>query len=178
MLHIRTRTLTKHTYLCVTADTHTVTCTHRHTRKHARTHERMRTRAHTHPPTRTSSSVLPSISAAIWGRLSRPYFSHTRTKVVKSLQTQHVARARTHKTAAPTAKFRFEAAISHSCRLILVQDTPSKSWGITRMGQNHVSMRARCTYCIFSREIAIHTVIYGVCIRFRPNLGVNKCMTS
>ena len=31
-------------------------------------------------------------------------------------------------------------------------------------------MYIRCTYGIFSREITIQTVIYGVCIRFWPTL--------
>jgi hypothetical protein len=35
-------------------------------------------------------------------------------------------------------------------------------------GQNHICIR--CKYGIFGREITIHTVMYGVYIRFRPTL--------
>ena len=42
---------------------------------------------------------------------------------------------------------------------------------MTRVGQNHTFYTyIRCTYGIFSREITIHTVIYGMNIRFWPTL--------
>ena len=39
---------------------------------------------------------------------------------------------------------------------------------MVRVGQNHI--HTRCIYGIFGREIAKHTVIYGVFIRFWPTL--------
>jgi hypothetical protein len=47
---------------------------------------------------------------------------------------------------------------------------------VTRVGQNHTSIvhrYIRCTYGILSREVTIHTVIYGVYIRFWPTLDMN-----
>ena len=41
---------------------------------------------------------------------------------------------------------------------------------VHRVGQNHTYIR--CIYGIFSREITIHTVIYGADIRFWPNLRI------
>jgi len=35
-----------------------------------------------------------------------------------------------------------------------------------RVGQNHIYVRIYGAYGIFSREFTIHTVIYGVYIRF------------
>jgi hypothetical protein len=46
-------------------------------------------------------------------------------------------------------------------------------WYIYRVDQNHIFIRIYdiwCTYGIFSREITICTVIYGVYIRFWPTL--------
>ena len=39
---------------------------------------------------------------------------------------------------------------------------------IIRVGQNHTFIGIRCIYGIFGREITIHTVLYGVYIRFWP----------
>jgi hypothetical protein len=44
---------------------------------------------------------------------------------------------------------------------------------IFRVGQNHTfTGKIRCTYGIFSREITMHTVIYGADIRFWPTLPI------
>jgi len=42
--------------------------------------------------------------------------------------------------------------------------------------QNHVIF-IRCVYGIFSREITIHTVIYGAHIRFWPTLHTYHCVS-
>ena len=41
-----------------------------------------------------------------------------------------------------------------------------------RVGQNLTNIGIQCTYGIFSKEITIHTVIYGADIRFWPTLHV------
>jgi hypothetical protein len=44
---------------------------------------------------------------------------------------------------------------------------------IGRVGQNHTFIRdIRCIYGVVGREITIHTVIYGVYIRFWPTLCI------
>jgi len=40
-----------------------------------------------------------------------------------------------------------------------------------KVGQNHTFIGI---YGIFGREITIHTVVYGVCVRFWPTLGMCK----
>jgi hypothetical protein len=39
-------------------------------------------------------------------------------------------------------------------------------------------MYIRCVYGIFGREFTIHTVIYGVYIRFWPTLGIYYGLTG
>jgi hypothetical protein len=45
---------------------------------------------------------------------------------------------------------------------------------ICRVGQNHtfIGRYIWCTYGIFSREITIHTVMYGADVRFWPTLVI------
>ena len=43
---------------------------------------------------------------------------------------------------------------------------------IHRVGHNHTYVYTVCIYGIFSREMTIHAVIYGVHIRFWPTLHI------